>query len=537
MDNEKYIMTVILFIFLALFITRTLLAILFHIHLWQKKEYRLDRMREHLRLKSTWKNVFGKIEAVKWVLFAILVFLRPDTSIFVLILLIIYLFESYYLFMDFWSIGLVRPVATFKAYVLLASNAILAMIFFFGLIVIVELPAAVYFIIIDRSIFIISAISVLFFWPVSFFLKKRKIRNAISLRGKLTELQAVGITGSYGKSSVKNILTSLLAPAEQIVTTPGNTNTEIGVAQIVNARLKPKTKFLIAEMGAYRRGEVAKIAAIVRPQIGILTAVSTQHAGLFGSLEKIKEAKYELIKAIPKSGTAIFNINNAVCARLANQTRHCNVIKCGTGDDADIRGKIITENEKGIEAEISGLAGNFTIKCPLFGGHQLENILTAIAAAHVLKITSDKIKDRLLKIATPNETLSVKTHESGALILDDTYNSNTSGVTAAIASAQKINRKNKLILLQPLIELGSLAESEHEKIGVSLKSSNMKIIYCGRDFAGSVKKAMAEKAGNMTLESDPSKIIGLLAPYLNDHSLILLAGRIPRKVREFLLKK
>jgi len=133
-------------------------------------------------------------------------------------------------------------------------------------------------------------------------------------------VKVIGITGSYGKSSTKEFLATILSAKYKVCKTSANRNSEIGVAETVLRELKPEHEIFIVEMGAYRTGEIKAICDIVHPTIGVLTAVSEQHLALFGSLEATKKAKYELIEALPENGIAIFNADNRATRELAEQT-------------------------------------------------------------------------------------------------------------------------------------------------------------------------------------------------------------------------
>ena len=130
------------------------------------------------------------------------------------------------------------------------------------------------------------------------------------------DLTVIGITGSYGKSSVKEFLGHFLETEFSVIKTPRNTNTEIGVAQFVLASNFADKDVFIVEMGAYRPGEIKLICDMVRPSIGVLTVIAEQHLSLFGSIKNIQSAKYELLRSLPTNGFAVTNADNAYCTEL-----------------------------------------------------------------------------------------------------------------------------------------------------------------------------------------------------------------------------
>jgi UDP-N-acetylmuramoyl-tripeptide--D-alanyl-D-alanine ligase len=493
-------------------------------------------MREHLRLPSTQKGLFNPLELAKWLLL-LLAFSARDYNVSIAFLfLVILLLENVGSIKEVRNHLFLRPITTVKSTsVVVFSFGLLLVSTFFLFWNLSDDRKIVALLINERFLFVFVAFSVLIFSPISTLLKKRKIVMAKKKRNEYGELVAVGITGSYGKSGTKNILAALIG-TENVAVTPGNTNTEIGVADFLLKNVSAKTKYFVSEMGAYRIGEIGRLTTVVRPKIGIITAVTNQHLGLFGSLENIRKAKYELIQALPANGIAIFNADDAVCREFASQTKHCNVLTFGLHNPANITARITSSNESGIRATISGIVPEFDVFLPLFGDHQISNALAAIVAAISMGIGIEQIKERLATVHSAKGTMNVY-NLNGATIIDDSYNANTVGVVAAIESLRKIDRKNKIIVLAPLTELGDNAGAQHEEIGKSLLDVASKVIYTSQDFASNVKQGMESTLDKFKLETNPQKLVQYVNGYLNNDSVILLEGRVPRQLREYLAKK
>lgn len=529
--NDKMIYIIIL-----LWIIPICRRIFLHVSIWQQKEYRWDRMREYLRLSSTQRKILSPLEAVKWLLLLFALSARDyGTSIFVF-LIIILLMENVVFFKEISKHVFLKPVPTIKSILVTVLSFILtiaATLLLFG-----NSSSAnkvIIFLISERLLFVFVVLSVILFYPFSIFLKNRKITLARKKRKSYDNLVAVGITGSYGKSSTKNILAMLLGD-EQVVVTPGNTNTEIGVADFLLKKVSAETRYFVSEMGAYRTGEIKQLTEIVRPKIGIITAVTDQHLGLFGSLENIKKAKYELIQSLSVDGTAILNADDAVCMELAAVTKNCKVLTYGLRNPANVTAKIINSNEAGIHATISGFFPDFDIFLPLFGDYQISNALAAITAAISLGISVEKIKERLVLVRPTKGTMDVYSL-NGATIIDDSYNANSVGVIMTAESLNKFEKKNKIIVLAPLFELGSDAGVQHKMIGKSLANIASKVIYTSCDYVADIKSGMGASTEKFILETNPQKLIEFVNKYLNNDSVILLEGRVPRQLREYLAKK
>lgn len=503
--------------------------------IWQTKEYRLDRMREYLYLPSTAQALLSPFELLKWLLLVCFIAGQRLFGYFSLIVFIVFLLDFIVTLKEIHGHTLLRPKMTMKALLIILLTSCLVL--FVAFVALFNSGVNVgAFVLTERGVSLIIPLVILAVYPFSRFFINKKIQAAIKKRAEFTNLVAVGITGSYGKSSTRKFLETLLA-GQDYLATPGNTNTEIGVAQFVLNKLNATTKFFVAEMGAYRLGEIKKLAAIVQPQIGILTAIGNQHLGLFGSLQNIRRAKYELIQALPADGTAIFNLDNGVCAELAKETKHCRVRTYGMAENADLRAQVIVADERGVEVKFSGIVPETAVTLPIIGRHQVSNVLGAAVAALTLGITWETILKSFANLKMEKQTMEKRLLLSGALVIDDSYNANVNGVIAALKDLNTLPQKNKVIVLVPLIELGDGAKNAHFLIGEVLAATKTKAYYAGTDFERSVlagsKKTNPEY--QIILHLKPQEIMAELRKQLNKDTVILLEGRVPKIIREELL--
>lgn len=302
--------------------------------------------------------------------------------------------------------------------------------------------------------------------PIDRTLKRRIYARAKDLRNAHPEVFVIGITGSVGKTTTKELLAHLLA-GKGAVATPAYMNAEVGLARWVTARLSAEKRppILIIEMGAYRRGEIAQLADITKPNMGIITFIGTQHIGLFGSQEALINAKGELLRALPENGTAILNGDSSLCASMKSMCP-CPVITIGTGGHADLEAFDIEETTSGIRFRV----GDSMIEVPLYGTHNVTNVLLAMAAAEHVELTRAECLQALRTFTPLNHTFSVRT-ECGVLVLDDTHNASAASFRAAIEWAREQTNTPKVLLTPGLIELGE----EHERTHVDLGSASSKI--------------------------------------------------------------
>ncbi len=298
--------------------------------------------------------------------------------------------------------------------------------------------------------------------PLDTFFKKRILQQAHRLRTAHPNLTVIGITGSVGKTTTKECLLHLLKD-RGAVATPLHVNTELGVASWLIETLKdlPSTteKILIVEMGAYKKGEIALMCSYVAPTIGIITSIGEQHLGLFGSREAILQAKGELFAALPKNGLAIGNADQDNSFAALKKLARCRLLGVSTGRSADITAKNIEETREGLHFAIDGTA--FSTK--LSGTHNITNILLAIAAAQFCGSSMEHIKERIKSFQNLHGTFEI-TSIQGVTILNDTYNSGPQSALAGIHWAQKQEYSRKILVLAPLLELGKETKHWHTTI-------------------------------------------------------------------------
>ncbi|MBI2098511.1 MAG: UDP-N-acetylmuramoyl-tripeptide--D-alanyl-D-alanine ligase [Candidatus Wildermuthbacteria bacterium] len=301
---------------------------------------------------------------------------------------------------------------------------------------------------------IVSAV-VLAFQPFAVLARNRIIRQAREKRKKFKNLKVVGITGSYGKTSTKEFLAYILGQKFQVLKTPKHMNSEMGIAQTILRSLTDEHDIFVCEMGAYNKGGIKLLADIVKPDIGIVTGVNEQHLATFGSMENLLSAEGggELAEALPKEGVLFVN-QNAI-SRLADKI-HYNA-KCKVSTPQIPQAKVAKDH---IFFEVEGVS----FRVPVYGGHNVQNLLLAIAAARELGMKLEKIAKASELMPLELSAMKVKKVQSGATVIDSTYSANPDGV---IADLEYLNLyEGKKVLVMPcLIELGPAATEAHRRIG------------------------------------------------------------------------
>lgn len=276
----------------------------------------------------------------------------------------------------------------------------------------------------------------------------------------------IGITGSYGKTSVKHILGHVLQNFAPTFITPGGINTEMGIVRVIREQLKPHHKFFVVEMGAYGIGSIARLCALTPPNMSLITSIGPAHFERFKSLENTARAKFEIAEAaLLKQGKTIIH-ESALAEPYARQFQQQHVdsfIVCGTNGEA----KIIrsTQTKNGLEIVLEWKGKEYTLKPSLFGLHQVGNVVLSFVAAVELGMEPEDVVLSLQSVPQIKHRLEVKSVGNYTLI-DDAYNSNPSGFEAALDALDVLGRDTRRILVTPgMVELGEKHSSEHARLG------------------------------------------------------------------------
>ena len=291
--------------------------------------------------------------------------------------------------------------------------------------------------------------------PIEWAIRERYTREAKSLLRAHPSLKVIGITGSYGKTGTKYYLTTILSEKYNVLMTPGSFNTPMGVVKTVREGLKPTTEVFVCEMGAKYVGDIKELCEIAEPTVGILTSIAPQHLETFGSIERIAETKLELCRYLEKKGgQAVVNLDSPLIKK--NLPR--GVITCGTDDSADFKIGNIRADRHGTSFTLT-LSGGVSIELtvPLLGAHNVTNVALASVAALRLGLTPDEVRRGAARIRSAPHRLELIPRGKD-IIIDDAYNSNPEGSSAALL-ALSLFSEHKILITPGMVELGD--KSEH----------------------------------------------------------------------------
>ena len=287
---------------------------------------------------------------------------------------------------------------------------------------------------------------------------KRKLRG-------MSNLKVIGITGSYGKTSSKNILSDILNVKYNALATPKNLNTDYGLMMTINNYLDIFTDVFIAEMGAYVRGEIKTLCDFVKPKYGILTTIGTAHLESFGSEENIVKAKFELIESLPSDGFAILNGDDQkqVSYKLRNKVR---TIWIGINNsDVDVRACNIEYTYKGTSFDVvfKNDKNRYHFETKLLGEHNVYNILAGIACGMEFGISLEELVDAVKLVRSTEHRLELK-KLGNFYQIDDAYNSNPVGAKNA-CHVLGMMKGIRIVVTPGMVELGEKEEFYNKQFG------------------------------------------------------------------------
>lgn len=284
------------------------------------------------------------------------------------------------------------------------------------------------------------------------------------------DLSVIGITGSFGKTSTKFIVGTILSEKFNVLNTPESYNTPMGLSKVINNDLTPEHEVFVAEMGAKVIGEIREVAQLAQPRIGILTSIGPVHIETFKNIDNIMKTKYELIEELPTDGVAIFNYDNEYIKKLADKTfKEKMLYGLEETDKLNIYADEIIVSELGSTFTLKDNEGN-SVKCTtkLLGKHNIYNILAGACASKALGLNFEEISRGIAKIEPIEHRLNIINPGTGIIIIDDAFNSNPIGTKAALEVLGQFKEGKKFIVTPGMIELGEMEESANREFGVNI---------------------------------------------------------------------
>ena len=333
-------------------------------------------------------------------------------------------------------------------------------------------------------------------------------------------LRVVGLTGSSGKTSTKDMVAALLAPLGATVSAPGSFNNEIGHPWTV-LRAEPTTRHLVLELSARGPGQITALCRIAPPSIGVVLNVGSAHLGEFGSREAVAAAKGELVEALPPSGVAVLNADDAAVTAMARRTS-ARVVSFGRSPRAQVRATDVRLDECGRPSfRLVCPTGQAPVHLAIPGEHQVGNALAAAAVALELGATPALIAATLAGYQPVSRwRMEVTDRPDGVTVVNDAYNANPESVAAALRAliAMAGSQRRSWAVLGPLAELGQATEPAYRQIGALAAELGVNRLVV----VGEQARAMHAAAPNSVLVADVPAALELLRQELAPRDVVLI---------------
>ena len=363
--------------------------------------------------------------------------------------------------------------------------------------------------------------------PVEKLIAGRYIRDAKKIIGKMSHLKVIGVTGSYGKTSSKYILTEMLSRKFSTLMTPESYNTTMGVVRTVREKLKPIHEIFVCEMGAQNTGEIKEICDIVSPDYGIITSIGPQHLETFKSIENIIKTKFELIDALKDKSNSAVNLSSYYIKenKPAQSTGYSLTAKEGGDCYADD----INYGPEGASFKICGKdIEPFYVESRLLGKHNILNIVGAAALALKLGMTPDEIAIAVKRIKPVPHRLEPIKKAGGILVIDDAFNSNLEGAKSAVEVLGSFEKGKRMLITPGMVELGE-KEYEFNKIFGEHAAKNADyIILVGKKQTKAIKDGLGDfPKENLFIAEDLNEALARMQKIAGEGWTVLFENDLP----------
>ncbi len=296
--------------------------------------------------------------------------------------------------------------------------------------------------------------------PIEALIRNKFKKQAMNKIENHPDLFVIGITGSYGKTSIKNIIGDIVSEFEPELRTPASFNTPNGISITVNNHLKVLHKVFIAEMGAYYPGEIKELADMTHPDIAIVSSIGPQHLETFKTIETVQKTKMELVENVAANGVAILNYDNELIREYDIKRQDVKVLTYGMDSIAyDLYGKDVEYGFGQMSFTVCDTINDceYRINTKLLGKHNLYNIMAALLVCIERGYPLDKVVASVAKVRPIEHRLEFKKVNDQTLIIDDAFNANVEGVKEAVTILSKYEDYERILITPGIIDLGAKA--------------------------------------------------------------------------------
>lgn len=365
--------------------------------------------------------------------------------------------------------------------------------------------------------------------PIETYIQHWYINDAKRILSEMPDLHKVGITGSYGKTSMKFYLSELLASQYETLKTPESFNTPMGVTITVRRDLKPTHEYFVCEMGARRVHEIKELCDIANPHDAIITSVGPQHLETFGSIENVLNTKFELADSVSALGKIYLNGDNELIRSKLDE--YPTAITYGLNENNDWKASDITVSDRGTEFTVTspdGKSCRYTTK--LLGEHSVLNLVGAIAYAVDTGIPMEKLVLPVKRISAVPHRLQLLDKGNGVTFIDDAYNSNPSGCRAAL-NVLALFDACRILVTPGMVELGAKQEELNYEFGQEASKACDYIVLVGKNQTVPIYNGIKDSGYNMEqvyVADNLNEALAKVQAYQTDRKkIVLLENDLP----------
>lgn len=460
------------------------------IHIYQQNRYQIERYRVWLFDEIQRKYRQGIFLFLMFLpIFALLFIWNHETAMAMLALLM-FIYSYINLKVDDNRVYIKPLIYTNRVRRLLICNYVL-FILVYGLL----LTLPFYMVILCMPFFYLLPWAMLFIaapcmMPIEKRIRLYYVKDAKRILRDHRDLIKIGITGSYGKTSVKTIAHELMSSKYYTFMTPNSYNNQMGITISIRRLLKPIHEVFLCEMGADHVHEIEELSKFVQPQIGILTAIGPQHLQTFKTQENITHEKMQLIENLPANGYAILNADDQRIRRypLKNKVK---IIWFGIHHESDYRAINIRYRSDGTYFQVLHDDNIYNFTTRLLGEHNVLNILAGIAAAHTMKVSMENLRSSVAQLPYVEHRLQLRKMNHFTLI-DNAYNSNPKGASDSLEVLKQMPNR-RFIITPGFIDLAQLTQAEHFKFGEHMADCCDEVILVGKQQTKDILRGLQSK--------------------------------------------
>lgn len=327
-------------------------------------------------------------------------------------------------------------------------------------------------------------------WPIEKGISEMYFRDAQRKLAARPDLIKIGITGSWGKTSVKFILGTILEEKYHTLVTPSSFNTPMGVTKIIRERLEPSHRVFVSEMGARHVGDIKELCRLVHPSLGAITSVGPQHLDTFKTVERVAKTKYELMDALPPEGRGFFADDEGICLELYQKTEKPKTLAGLNPERDDVWAENIRTTAEGSAFLLCTREEKTECRTALLGELNIRNILLSAAMALSLGLSMEQTARGIGKLQPVEHRLQLIPNPGGMTVIDDAFNSNIQGARQAFQVLKSFTSGRRIVVTPGMVELGDQEERMNQEFGEAMAEGCDLAILVGRRRSEAIIKGL-----------------------------------------------